>query len=81
MGRYDANDNMKHMGLILISPKGSNTREKMTTISYKHAERNEDIQIQGIIVRMKNGLAVGFLYCRSTPSAQEIKAIQRLCRM
>ena len=77
IGRFDADDKSKHMGLLLISPNRSNIRKKMKTVTYQPAKRNGDLQIQGIIVRMMNGLSIGFIYCRSTPNNPEIKAINK----
>ena len=76
IGRKDASDNKKHMGLLLLSPKTSTARDKITTIAYKNCERDKDLQIQGVTIRMQKDLYVGFLYCRSTPNNEEIKAIK-----
>ena len=77
IGRYDSDDNKKHMGLLLLTPKDLNMRSKMASVSYQCAQRDKDLQIQGIVVKMKSGLSVGFLYCRSTPNNPEIKAINK----
>ena len=77
IGRFDAEDKLKHMGLILLSPKGANGRDKLRKTSYISASRDKNLQIQGIIVRMKSCVNVGFLYCRSTPNIQEIQGINK----
>ena len=76
-GRHDANDGSKHMGLLLLSPKESNIRQKIKSATHKSTKRNQDLQIQGVVIRMINGLAVGFLYCRSTPNNLEINKISK----
>ena len=43
------------------------------SITHQTAKRNGDLQIEGLIVKMENGLEIGFLYCRSTPTDAEIK--------
>ena len=35
IGRYDAGDNSKHMGMMVLTPKVSSIKEKMTTITYQ----------------------------------------------
>ena len=65
------------MGLLLLSPKGTNGRKKVSKTSYVSATRHKNLQIQGIIVRMKSCVNAGFLYCRSTPNMQEIQVINK----
>ena len=77
IGRYDAGDNSKHMGMMVLTPKVSSIKEKMTTITYQCSQRNENLQIQGIVLRMNNGLSFGFLYSRTTPNTPEVKAINK----
>ena len=36
IGRKDASDGKKHMGLLLISPKTSTARDKIATVAYKN---------------------------------------------
>lgn len=43
--RYDADDNKKHMGLMLFAQKGSNFLNKVHKLTYQPAERNGKIQI------------------------------------
>ena len=35
------------------------------------------MQCQGILVRLKDGLRLGFIYCRSTPNNQEVEQIKK----
>ena len=77
IGRYDADDKSKHMGLLLICPKRSNIRHILQSITYNPAKRNGALQIQGLILRMTNAVNIGFIYCRSTPNNPEVKAISK----
>ena len=75
--RYDSDDGLKHMGLILLTGKQSSIQgqfKSVTHLPYKYKER---LQIQGLIVRLLNGLTFGFIYCRSCPTNPEIKAIRK----
>ena len=73
--RYDAEDGSKHMGLMLLSSKHSNTFKSIKGVTYQKAKRNESLQIQGLVVRFSFNLNIGFIYCRSTPSNSEILAV------
>ena len=75
--REDSNDEVKHMGLILLAPKGSNIMNFLTSLRYQKALRNNKLQVEGLIVRLTNEVNIGFLYCRSTPNEAEIKGINK----
>ena len=77
IGRYDAEDSSKHMGLLLMTPRifSDKIRNEIKTITHQPAKRNNQLQIQGLIVRTSKSLTVGFIYCRSTPNMSEVKAI------
>ena len=62
LGRYDAQDEKKHMGLN----KNSSFNGKMI-ITHQTAKRGGSLQIEGVIVKMRCGLNLGFIYCRSSP--------------
>ena len=47
----------------------------MHNITHQTAKRENKLQVQGLIVRMKSGICFGFVYSRSTPNNPEIKAI------
>ena len=76
IGQYDSDDSRKHMGLLLLKSKTS-TLNGQILVTYKTAKRNEDIQIEGLIVKLENELSIGYIYCRSTPTVKEIEAIQK----
>ena len=75
--RYDTDDNSRHMGLILLSPKNSGIKQIIKSVKYLPAKREETVQIQGLIVRLLKPLNIGFIYCRTTPSQPEVKAITK----
>ena len=77
IGRYDSEDGRKHMGLLLLSSKKSNIIDQIQTITHQTTKREGQLQIQGLIVRLKNFMKLGFLYSRSTPTDPEIKAINK----
>ena len=75
IGRYDSEDGFKHMGMLLLSNRRSNVVDKIHNITHQTAERENNLQVQGLIVRMTTGISFGFVYSRSTPNNPEIKAI------
>ena len=75
VGRYDVSDSRKHMGLMLLKSKQSRFSGNVT-LTYQTLKRNDDIQIQGLIVRLEAGLILGFIYCRSTPLGSEINLLK-----
>ena len=77
LARYDSKDERKHMGLLLLSSKKSKLPTQVESICHKTAKRNGQNQIEGLIVRISNGLTFGFVYCRSTPTELEIVSINR----
>ena len=76
IARYDSEDQRKHMGLLLLTSKASNFNGSLS-ITYQTVKRDGKIQIEGLIVKGMKNLTLGFLYCRSTPTDPEIKAINK----
>ena len=76
-GRYGAEDQRKHMGLLLLFNKKTVYCHQLLSLKSQTLKRADNLQIQGLIVCMKNGLKIGFIYCRSTPTEQEIRAINK----
>ena len=76
LGRYDSEDSRKHMGLLLLASRASKFNGKVL-ITHQTAKRNGSLQIEGIIIRLKYDLKFGFVYCKSTPTNPEIKAINK----
>ena len=75
--RYDSQDGKDHMGLIILSSKDSPILSKLRNVTYQTLQREESLQIQGLIFRVLNSISFGFVYCRSSPTNAEIKAIQK----
>ena len=75
--RYDSDDGIKHMGLMLLTRNNSSIIDQFKSVTQLPAKRNGKLQIQGLIVRFINGLNFGFIYCRSSPNNPEIKAINK----
>ena len=73
--RYDSEDNLKHMGLILLSSRNSGILSQLKSYRHQTAKRDNSLQIQGLIVRLQKPINIGFIYCRTTPNNQELKAI------
>ena len=76
IGRYDSQDCQKHMGLILLKSKKSQLRGPIK-IDHKTAKRNGSLHLEGLVVWLTNGLTLGFLYCKSTPTVKEVEAIKK----
>ena len=65
------------MGLMLLAGKNSLLVGQSIIVTHLPAKRDKKLQIQGIIVSLKNDLKCGFIYCRSTPNNSEIRAIKK----
>ena len=76
IARYDSEDQKKHMGLLLLTSRQSKFNCTLS-ITYQTSKRDDKVQIEGIVVRGIRNLILGFLYCRSTPTNAEIKAINK----
>ena len=75
--RRDAVDGIKHMGLLMLCPKISKTRNVLKNLRHQKKMRDNQLQIQGFTVSFLNEINIGFVYCRSTPSVTEINAIAK----
>ena len=76
-GRYDAIDGGNHMGLLLLTSNNNDSRLKIEHVEEFNVKRKGSLQCQGILVRLKDGLRLGFIYCRSTPNNQEVEQIKK----
>ena len=76
VARYDSQDSRKHMGLMLLSSRNSKFNGQVS-ITHQTAQRDGSLQIEGLILRLKTNLKIGFVYCRSSPTNPEIKAINK----
>ena len=75
-GRYDSADGKKHMGLLLMLNMNLTLKDEINDVMHQVIKRQENLQIQGLIINLNNGLSLGFVYCRSNPNNSEIKAIK-----
>ena len=50
---------------------------EIKNINHKVVKRQGNLQIQGLIVSLRSGFDLGFVYCRSTPNNPEIKAMKK----
>ena len=50
---------------------------QLVSITHQTAQRDGSLQIEGLILRLKTNLKIGFVYCRSSPTNPEIKAINK----
>ena len=74
--RYDSEDNIKHMGVLVLTRKTSKMIDQIEDIDYEIIKRGNNPQIQCVIIKLVNSLTLGFIYCRSTPTHSEIHMIQ-----
>ena len=77
--RYDALDGSKHMGLILLTRNRMLINNTIKEQICHTISRNKQIQIQLLTITLENGLRNAFIYCRSSPTYQEIRKIKNLC--
>ena len=75
--RFDSNSGKRNMGLLLLTPR-KNMFKKVEGVSHHTSKRDGSVQIQGVIVRLKCGLSLGFIYCRSSPTNEEIEHIKKV---
>ena len=63
------------MGMLALKSKESKVNKKIKNVGYNTLQRSGNIQIEGLFVNMKDGMQIGFIYCRTKPTHEEIKAI------
>ena len=71
--RFDAGDDKKHMGLLLLLNKQRIDQNR--GIKYIALKREKTLQTQGLKVKLACGVSLGFLYCRTTPTNSDIDKI------
>ena len=76
--RFDSDEGKKNMGLILLLNKNSKKSNNAHRVSHQKLYRNSVLQAQVMIVTIFNMEQYGFIYCRSTPNSNELKAIDQL---
>ena len=75
LGRFDSEDGIKHMGMMILSRNSSCVEEQILNVTHQIAKRGDNLQVEGLVVRFKSENNFGFVYCRSTPNNPEIKSI------
>ena len=75
--RYDSDDGLKHMGLMLLVGSNSRLIGQSIVVTHLPAMRDGKLQIQGVIVRLNDDMKCGFIYCRSNPNNSEIRGIKK----
>ena len=75
--RYDSDSGKKNMGLLLLSPRKDILNE-IEGITHHTAKHDDSLQIQGLIIKLKCKLSLGFVYCRSTPNNADISYIKKV---
>ena len=82
--RLDATDNIKHMGLLLLSPYSSNKDEEtLYALDYVegYKSNSKTLLYQGLVMDIKNYYKrIVFLYIRETPNSDEILKISNRFR-
>ena len=76
--RHDSDDQLKHMGMVVLASKRKLSKDQVKDISYLQANRNGKLQFQSIVIKVKSDLQVGFVYSRSSPTNEEIKSMKKL---
>ena len=62
LARYDSQDEMKHMGMLVLSSKNSKIKEKMKNIGYNTLKRDGKLQIEGLFINMEDKMQFGFIH-------------------
>ena len=80
--RYDAPDSKEHMGLLLLIPKSKAPKILPFIQSFTELTLKKDankLQCQGMRLKFQgdDGVDIGFLYCRTSPTVKECEAIVR----
>ena len=80
VARYDAEDEVKHMGIMMLKSKQS-IKENVKYISEQKYTKRNVTQIQVLFATFPEfGVNAGFLYTRQTPTIEEIKLLKHCLR-
>ena len=74
--RFDASKSVKHMGLLALAK--DEMMANIEDIHHYNVANAGILKLQALIVSLKCGRSVGFLYCRSTPSSSDIARIKEI---
>ena len=75
--RYDSGDGKKHMGLLVLANSKSPLLDQNLEFNHQVVKREGNLQIQGLIIELQDEASFGFVYCRSTPTNPEIRAMKK----
>ena len=74
--RFDANDHLKHMGLLILKSKHTKNKNNVENIEKKEIRVKENILCTQLInIFFEDGLKASFLYSRENPSNNQIQEI------
>ena len=79
LARHDAEDSLKHCGLLLLSSKQSTVNFSNIEVSGFKKRKGNDVHLQGVNLII-NSLELAFLYIRQTPSVTDIEKIIKYCQ-
>ena len=79
ISRFDADDSMKHCGLLLLQSRKSRLDFSKSKITNLKKKKGNEVHLQGIKI-MFNKLEFVFLYIRQTPTSSDIEKITTFCQ-
>ena len=79
LARHDAEDSIKHCGLIVLKSKKSKLDISNSNITSLKKKKGNEVHLQGIKMFF-NKLEFVFLYIRQTPSSSDIEKISNFCQ-
>ena len=56
--RHDSDDQLKHMGMVVLASKRKLSKDQVKDISYLKANREGKLQFQSIVIKVKSDLQV-----------------------
>ena len=74
--RFDAVDNIRHMGLMVLSK--IDKRIEVVSITQHSIIEEGSLQVQGIIVTLKNDFSVAAIYSRRSPTTRDIDKMKKV---
>ena len=78
--RIDSPDGRPHMGIVILTPKLKPLNKFYIEKDF-YKMRNEQVQIQGLILSVHPSIDICFIYCRETPTLSEsMYILERTCQ-
>ena len=77
VARYDG-DNQEHIGLLLVVPKDKEGTivPYIESISEFLLQDATEVRIHGLKVKFEQGMELGFVYCRKTPTFEQVRDLK-----